>query len=57
MEQNMNFRNKYTTICGILEKVVLQIYGGKVHYLINSIEKNGPERKKGKIKPDSIPDT
>lgn len=57
MEQNMNSRNRYTTICGILEKVALQIYGEKVQYLINSIEKNGPERKRGKIKPDSVPDT
>lgn len=45
----MNSRDRYTSIDGILEKVALQIYGEKVCYLINSVEKIGG-REKGENK-------
>lgn len=54
MEQNMKSRNRHTLIYGILENVVFQIGGEKVDYLINSVEKNGSGKRKGKEKENLI---
>lgn len=55
MEQNMKSRNRHTLIYGILENVVFQIGGEKLDYLINSVEKNGSGKRKGKEKENLIP--
>lgn len=44
--------NRHTSIYSILEKVAMQICGGMVDYLINSVEKNENESERRKEKED-----
>lgn len=46
MEQSMKSSNRHSPVYGILEKAALQVCGGKVDYLTNSVEKNESDRRK-----------